>query len=165
MGTDGAVEKDASSDARDERPGLGDHPDASGFDASTASDAPNYEPSPEAAPVDAHAPIDAAPDVAVDSGVRDAAHEATIPVCNAFTCPYGCCSDAGACVAPATEQMCGTQGAACEDCTTVGAAYCTQMPATAFRCGALYGATDAGPGIVGGACCCGPVSGACQAGL
>jgi hypothetical protein len=51
MGTDGAVEKDASLDARDERPGLGDHPDASGFDASTASDAPNYEPSPEAAPL------------------------------------------------------------------------------------------------------------------
>ncbi len=41
---------------------------------------------------------------------------APVPACNASTCPDGCCNADEICVAPPTDNACGTAGASCINC-------------------------------------------------
>lgn len=41
-------------------------------------------------------------------------------VCDASTCPTGCCDDTGACVDPQTDLACGIGGIGCVDCSALG---------------------------------------------
>ncbi len=66
-----------------------------------------------------------------EASVRDARVDGTLPSdatgtdgqvpCSPATCPDGCCDQSGACRPGITDEVCGTGGLACQDCSTQGA--------------------------------------------
>lgn len=46
--------------------------------------------------------------------------ELSAEVCDASSCPTGCCDDTGTCVDPQADTACGIGGVACVDCANLG---------------------------------------------
>jgi hypothetical protein len=45
--------------------------------------------------------------------------ETATTVCDAASCPTGCCDDSGACIDPQSDTACGRGGVTCADCTAI----------------------------------------------
>jgi hypothetical protein len=131
----------------------GDFPEAVETAPTATAQAPEAGPGPEAA-----TPAPAPPAAAEDAGTalpdaapkaapdEDAGPDVATPVCDATTCPTGCC-DGTVCVDKVSQHECGNAGAACQDCGSGEAPYDLQ-------CGALYTYSNGvATGITGGFCC------------
>ncbi|MCB9644746.1 MAG: hypothetical protein H6728_16870, partial [Myxococcales bacterium] len=74
-------------------------------------------------------------------------------VCNATSCPNGCC-DGNKCVSPRTVALCGAAGAACKACTAKVANACNASGACACGAGA---ACTGEASCTNGSCVCTPI--------